>query len=373
MIPLADPARFAIQMKHELHTVLDRLLDKRVFVLGEMVNEFESQYANYLGIKHCISVASGTDAIEIAMRVLECEGKEVVLVANAGGYGTISCLAIGATPVYADIDPHSLLVSVQSIVNLVTPNTGAIVVTHLFGLVMDCALINAEVTKKIGKSIPLIEDCAQAHGGIINGKRAGTQNTIGCFSFYPTKNLGALGDGGALVTNDDSLALKIQYLRQYGWIERYMQSDKGGRNSRLDEIQAGFLTKFLPQLDFRNDLRRRIVKRYFESGALMVHGDYVDSDQYVAHLAVCLVNDRDSLQEKMRADGVHTGIHYPYLDTEFPTTSHLGVQLNLLTNSHSARQRILTLPCFPDMQLEEIDMVCRSIVKHASHFEAIQL
>ena len=192
-------------MKHELHTVLDRLLDKRVFVLGEMVNEFESQYANYLGVKHCISVASGTDAIEIAMRVLECEGKEVVLVANAGGYGTISCLAIGATPVYADIDPHSLLVSVQSIVDLVTPNTGAIVVTHLFGLVMDCALINAEVTRKIGKSIPLIEDCAQAHGGIINGKRAGTQNTIGCFSFYPTKNLGALGDGGALVTNDDSL------------------------------------------------------------------------------------------------------------------------------------------------------------------------
>ena len=106
MVPLADPARFAIQMKHELHTVLDRLLDKRVFVLGEMVNEFESQYAYYLGVKHCVSVASGTDAIEIAMRVLECEGKEVVLAANAGGYGTISCLAIGATPVYADVDPH---------------------------------------------------------------------------------------------------------------------------------------------------------------------------------------------------------------------------------------------------------------------------
>ena len=150
-----------------------------------------------------------------------------------------------------------------------------------------------------------------------------------------------------------------------------MQSDKGGRNSRLDEIQAGFLTKFLPQLDFRNNLRRKIVKRYLESGASMVHGNYVDSEQYVAHLAVCLVNDRDSLQEKMSADGVHTGIHYPYLDTEFPTTSHLGAQQNPLTNSHTARRKILTLPCFPDMQLEEIDMVCRSIVKHASHFEAI--
>jgi dTDP-4-amino-4,6-dideoxygalactose transaminase len=292
----------------------------------------------------------------------------VLVVANAGGYGTISCLAIGATPVYCDIDPVTLLVSINSITAHVSSETAAIVVTHLFGLAIDCSLLDAAVKAKLGKSIPIVEDCAQSHGAKIGKLRTGAQATIGCFSFYPTKNLGALGDGGAIVTSDAALAEHVRNLRQYGWTKRYLQERPGGRNSRLDELQAGFLALFLPQLDERNAKRRAILKQYVASGATAIHAGYINSEQCVVHLAVCTVNNRDKFVENLTSEGISTGVHYPYLDTDFPTTKHLSPMP--LPVSEGAKSRIVTLPCFPEMTQSEIDLVCKAIEKNNQFFEA---
>jgi dTDP-4-amino-4,6-dideoxygalactose transaminase len=213
-----------------------------------------------------------------------------------------------------------------------------------------------------------VEDCAQSHGAKVGNLRAGAQATIGCFSFYPTKNLGALGDGGAIVTSDAALAEHMRNLRQYGWTERYLQERPGGRNSRLDELQAGFLLVFLPLLDERNAKRRAIFKRYVASGATAIHAQFAQSDQYVAHLAVCTVNNRDKFVENLTSEGISTGVHYPYLDTEFPTTRHLDA--STLPVSEMAKSRIVTLPCFPEMTQSEIDSVCQAIEKNKQFFEA---
>ncbi len=368
LLSLSDPGRYAEQMRSELHAVVDRLVDGKQLVLGPMVAQFEESFAAYIGSEHCVSVASGTDAIEIALRALGCEGREVLVVANAGGYGTISCLAIGATPVYCDIDPVTLLVSINSITAHVSSETAAIVVTHLFGLAIDCSLLDAAVKAKLGKSIPIVEDCAQSHGAKIGKLRTGAQATIGCFSFYPTKNLGALGDGGAIVTSDAALAEHVRNLRQYGWTKRYLQERPGGRNSRLDELQAGFLALFLPQLDERNAKRRAILKQYVASGATAIHAGYINSEQCVVHLAVCTVNNRDKFVENLTSEGISTGVHYPYLDTDFPTTKHLSPMS--LPVSVGAKNRIVTLPCFPEMTQSEIDLVCKVIEKNNQFFEA---
>ncbi len=368
MLSLSDPGRYAEQMRSELHAVVDRLVVGKQLVLGPMVAQFEESFAAYIGSEHCVSVASGTDAIEIALRALGCEGREVLVVANAGGYGTISCLAIGATPVYCDIDPVTLLVSINSITAHVSSETAAIVVTHLFGLAIDCSLLDAAVKAKLGKSIPIVEDCAQSHGAKIGKLRTGAQATIGCFSFYPTKNLGALGDGGAIVTSDAALAEHVRNLRQYGWTKRYLQERPGGRNSRLDELQAGFLALFLPQLDERNAKRRAILKQYVASGATAIHAGYINSEQCVVHLAVCTVNNRDKFVENLTSEGISTGVHYPYLDTDFPTTKHLSPMS--LPVSEGAKNRIVTLPCFPEMTQSEIDLVCKAIEKNNQFFEA---
>jgi dTDP-4-amino-4,6-dideoxygalactose transaminase len=299
---------------------------------------------------------------------LGCEGREVLVVANAGGYGTISCLAIGATPVYCDIDPITLLVSIESIAARVSSDTAAIVVTHLFGLAVDCTLVDAAVKAKLGKSVPIVEDCAQSHGAKVGNLRAGAQATVGCFSFYPTKNLGALGDGGAIVTSDAALAEHMRNLRQYGWTTRYLQERPGGRNSRLDEMQAGFLSVFLPHLDERNAKRRSILKQYITNGASAIHAQFAQSDQYVAHLAVCTVKNRNEFIAQLTADNISTGVHYPYLDIEFPTTQHLAP--SHLPVSEMAKSRIITLPCFPEMTQSEIDLVCQTIEKNNQSFEA---
>ena len=368
MIQISNPAAFTIKIQDQIRSVVDRFLGGNTFVLGSMVKEFEESFAGYIGSRDCISVASGTDAIEIALRALGCEEKEVLLVANAGGYGTISCLAIGAIPVYCDVNPSTLLVSIESIVERVTSNTAAIIVTHLFGLAIDCKLVDVAVKAKLGKSIPIVEDCAQAHGAKVNDRRAGSQAIIGCFSFYPTKNLGALGDGGAIVTNDATLAEHMRDLRQYGWSTRYLQALPGGRNSRLDELQAGFLSLFLPYLEERNAKRREILKQYVKSGATAVHAEHVDSERYVAHLAVCTVNNREKFVANLNKENVSTGVHFPFLDTEFPTIQHLDP--TTLPVSEAAKTRIVTLPCFPEMTPNEISLVCTVIEKNQQFFEA---
>jgi dTDP-4-amino-4,6-dideoxygalactose transaminase len=178
-----------------------------------------------------------------------------------------------------------------------------------------------------------------------------------------------MGDGGAITTNDNELAERVKQLRQYGWTERYFQGVPGGRNSRLDELQAGFLTVFLDDLDERNEKRRKIGERYVQHGATVVQGGFANSENYVAHLAVCTVNDRRVLINKFNEAGISTGIHYPYLDSEFATTQHLAKQL--LPNSIAVKDKIVTLPCFPEMNSLELELVCSTITKCQQHFEVL--
>ncbi len=370
MIPLADPARFFEAKRFELHSTLDRMISSKQFVLGEMVANFESLFSQYVGSKYCVGVANGTDALEIALRALDSQGKDVLLVANAGGYGSIACRAIGANPLFIDIEPETLLISLPQIIDKTTVNTAAIVVTHLYGLAADVKQIELAVKEKLGYSVPIIEDCAQAHGAKFEETKAGALGTIGCFSFYPTKNLGALGDGGCITTSDTDLYARVCQLRQYGWAEKYDQNIEGGRNSRLDELQAGYLTLLMSDLDERNALRRSVVKRYFENGALAVHGGFCDSERYVAHLAVCLVKNRTELMQKFADSNVSTGIHYPYLDTEFAANRRFADVV--LPNSVAAKNKIFTLPCFPELTEREVDQVCRVISENVQHFESNQ-
>jgi dTDP-3-amino-2,3,6-trideoxy-4-keto-D-glucose/dTDP-3-amino-3,4,6-trideoxy-alpha-D-glucose/dTDP-2,6-dideoxy-D-kanosamine transaminase len=370
VIPLADPARFFDVKRAEFKSVLDRMINSKQFVLSEMVSNFESAFSGYVGSKYCVGVANGTDALEIALRALDSQGKDVLLVANAGGYGSIACRAIGANPLFVDVERETLLISIPQIIDKITMNTAAIVVTHLFGLAADVRKIDLAVKEKLGYSVPIVEDCAQAHGAKFEETRAGALGTIGCFSFYPTKNLGALGDGGCITTNDSEIDFKVRQLRQYGWAQKYDQKIEGGRNSRLDELQAGFLTLLMRDLDERNALRRSIVKKYCESGASVIHGGFSESEKYVAHLAVCLVENRTDLMRKFADSDVSTGIHYPYLDTEFAANQSFSDAV--LPISMAAKSKILTLPCFPELTVREVDQVCRVISENVQYFESGQ-
>lgn len=216
----------------DLLAPVSRVIDSYWYVLGNEVKEFEREFAAYCGVSICCSVANGTDALELGLRALGIEaGDKVMLAANAGFYGSTAVHLIGAVPIYVDVDPGHLTLSIDSLrFALKTELPKAIIVTHLFGQLADIEAITV-LAAEVG--VPVIEDCAQAHGATRGGKRAGSYGTIGCFSFYPTKNLGALGDGGAVITSNDSIAARLNQLRQYGWGAKYRVDLKGGRNSRL--------------------------------------------------------------------------------------------------------------------------------------------
>ena len=325
-------------------------------MLGPEVRAFEEEFADYCGAAHCVTLANGTDALELALRALDIgHGKTVLTVANAGMYSTLSILATGATPVYVDILPDTFLMNVADLQRtLDLQKVDAVIVTHLFGLLADIP----EITRLAhARGIPVIEDCAQAQGAMLHGRKAGVFGDIGCFSFYPTKNLGALGDGGAIVTNRADLAERVIRLRQYGWSSKYHVDIAGGRNSRMDEIQAAVLRVMLPMLDQWNERRREIASRYTEKiltpsvVTLTTH-----AQEYVAHLYVIRTKKRDSLKQYLAEAGIPSDIHYPVPDFAQVSCRHLFEGVDKPATSRACAE-VLTLPCFPEMSDFEIDMV----------------
>ena len=271
-----------------------RVLEREYFVLGPEVDAFERAFADYCGARHCIGVANGTDALELALRALGIEaGDRVAVVANAGGYSAAAVRSIGAVPVWVDVDAGSLTMSPSGLESALAFEPRAVIVTHLYGQLADIASLRA-LTEAAG--VPLIEDCAQSHGARAGGRMAGSFGDVGCFSFYPTKNLGAVGDGGAIVTDDEALSGRIRSLRQYGWSRKYVAEITGGRNSRLDEVQAAVLLDKLPHLDRWNRQRREVARRYSEglAGLPLTLPPSHDED-YVAHLYVIRTDERDRL------------------------------------------------------------------------------
>jgi aminotransferase EvaB len=362
-VPLQDPRRQYELLKEDIDRGVLAALESGRWLFGEQVGTFEKSFAGYCGVKYAHSVANGTDALELALVAAGAKGREVVTVVNAGGFTTTVCRIVGAVPVYVDIDPDSLLMSLPAALSAVTSQTAAVVVTHLYGRYADIRAFRSGLDSIGRQEVIIIEDCAQAHGASRGGRHAGSLGDIGTFSFYPTKNLGAMGDGGVIVCNDDDLADRIALLRQYGWREKYHSVIPFGRNSRMDEIQAAILRVKLYHLDEWNARRREIVLRYSEaaSGALAVWHD--DSSAFVAHLAVARHPERDRIRKLMQDSGVLTEIHYPVLDCDQPSQRGLPSVEHDLSVSRRAVKEIFTLPCFPEMTDEEISFVCKCLQK----------
>jgi len=340
-----------------------RVLQRGHFILGPEVQAFEAEFAAYCGASHAVGVANGTDALELCLRALGIAPRDrVALVANAGGYSTAAAFALGARPVYVDVDRSSLNLDPADLERvLAAGEVRAIIVTHLYGLLADMPRVMA-LTLRFG--VPVVEDCAQAHGARREGRCAGSWGRLAAFSFYPTKNLGAVGDAGAVVTSDPGLAEAVRELRQYGWSGKYRATRAGGRNSRLDEIQAAILRGFLPLLDGWNMRRREILGRYNDAlKGLDVQLPPAPGTDQVVHLYVLRSQRRDHLRQALAEQGIIADIHYPIPDYRQPAVApSLGPTAPLLVTEECC-SRVLTLPCFPEMTDQEVDQVAAIVAR----------
>ncbi|HET7834012.1 MAG TPA: DegT/DnrJ/EryC1/StrS family aminotransferase [Gallionella sp.] len=351
-----DLKRHTQAIQAELDAAVARVLHSGWFVLGPEVAAFENEFASYCGTGHCVSLANGTDALELALRALNIgAGKNVLTVANAGMYSTAAILAAGARPVFADVHSDTLLMDSAEVARVLEQQKiDAIIVTHLYGLLADIGKL-VELARDYG--IPVIEDCAQAHGAGLKQQKTGSFGDIACFSFYPTKNLGALGDGGAIVTSQPELAAKVRQLRQYGWSSKYHAAVPGGRNSRLDEMQAAVLRVMLPLLDQWNARRREIAARYSEGiSHPKVNVPPVHGTEYVAHLYVIRTPERDRLKQHLSDAAIPSDVHYPVPDYAQAACRDLCDRVNLPVTAQACNE-VLTLPCFPEMRDDEVDSI----------------
>jgi dTDP-3-amino-2,3,6-trideoxy-4-keto-D-glucose/dTDP-3-amino-3,4,6-trideoxy-alpha-D-glucose/dTDP-2,6-dideoxy-D-kanosamine transaminase len=359
-VALNDLLRQTKALEDELAAGVNRVLASGWYILGRECAAFEAEFAAYCGVAHCVSVANGTDALELALRSLGIGvGDRVATVANAGGYSSTAIRAVGAEPLYIDIDSSTMNMSARDLAARLTAErlTGdvrAVIATHLYGRMAD---LPALLTVTGRAAVPLVEDCAQAHGAAIGGKKAGSWGALACFSFYPTKNLGALGDGGAVTTNDEQLAKRVRALRQYGWSGKY-QCSEYGRNSRMDEMQAAILRTKLQHLDGWNVRRREIAATY--SAALA--GQAVEcprdfGEDYVAHLYVIRGTARDRRREALQGGGIATDIHYPVPDHLQEAARGTRAARVQLPATEKAAREVLTLPCYPELEDGEISLV----------------
>jgi dTDP-3-amino-2,3,6-trideoxy-4-keto-D-glucose/dTDP-3-amino-3,4,6-trideoxy-alpha-D-glucose/dTDP-2,6-dideoxy-D-kanosamine transaminase len=359
-IPIQDLTRHTAPLADELTAAANAVIDSGWFVLGREVRAFEQEFAAYLGAPHCVTNANGTDALELALRAVGVSaGDEVVTAANAGMYSTVAILATGAVPVYAEIDPRRLSLDPRRLGPALTPATKAVVLTHLYG---GAGAVEETAALCRDAGVPLIEDCAECHGARVQGRALGTWGDVGCFSFYPTKNLGALGDGGACVVRDEGLAVRLQRLRQYGWEKRYQATVAGGRNSRLDEIQAAFLRRKLPHLEGWNRRRRAIAEQYNAAFAkLPLRLPLIEGEAYVGHLYVVGTERRESVRSALSAAGVGSDLHFPVPDYRQPGVASQLSRSWSLPETEKACEQVLTLPCFPEMTDDEVRAVITAL------------
>jgi len=359
-IPVNALDRHISTLVAELDYVCRSVIAGGYYVLGPNVKAFETEFAEYCGVSECVGVANGTDALELCLRSLDIDGNNsVALCANAAMYGTTAVLACGAEPIFVDVDPHTLTLDPRSLEAVLAKRSAdAVIVTHLYGRLADMDAI-FELADKHGFAV--IEDCAQAHGARnASGRRAGSFGKAACFSFYPTKNLGALGDGGAVVTSDPQIADKVRKLRQYGWTAKYRNELSGGRNSRLDEVQAAFLRVMLPHLDGWNARRREIGNRYSrEIRNERIRVPEESGGEYVAHLYVVETSDRAGFQLHLKSLGIGSDIHYPTADHRQPLFNNRFVSTTLPT-TEAACEHVVTLPCFPELTDDEATRVIQA-------------
>jgi len=361
-IPFNDIRRHTSLYREEIDAAIRRVLNSGQLLLGEETASLEKALCDLLGVSHCIGVGNGTDAIEIALRSLKiANGDIVVTVGNAGGYSTTAILQVGAIPLYCEISRETLQMDPRHLLDLLESHgdrIAAVIVTHLYGQMAEIEVISELVSKF---DVPLLEDCAQAIGAKVGGRSAGSFGIVSTTSFYPTKNLGGIGDGGAIMTDSPQIAARARKLRQYGWSRKYAQELPMGRNSRIDEINAAVLTAKVAHFDSMIARRNAIHSHYQETlpDGLLVHRV---SSQFVPHLSVLLVRNRQSLRQELLKKGVSTEIHYPIPDyLQLPNRAG-GTTLGVTENTSD---QVLSIPNFPELSDSEVEWVASQAKRHA--------
>ena len=348
-------------LREAMAAAASRVFASGWYILGQELKTFEQTWAQACGTAHCVGVGNGLDAIELALRALEIgPGDEVVTTPMTAVATVLAIVRAGARPVLGDIDPSTALLSPDSARRCIGPRTRAVLLVHLYGQVRDMDTWTALAAET---GVQLIEDCAQAHLARWGGTVAGGFGVAGAYSFYPTKNLGAIGDGGALVCSDKSLADRVARLRNYGQSERYVHPELG-MNSRLDELQAALLTVRLAWLeDFT--ARRRLVARRYDAGIrhprVRLLAPAQEDSAHVHHLYALLADDRAALQQHLAARGVQTLIHYPVPMHHQLPFADLRRDPQGLQNTESHAAHCLSIPCHPQLDDEAISHVVDTI------------
>ncbi len=358
-IPFVDLKAQYINIQSELDKAIHEVIMNSAFIGGKYVQQFESSFSSYVGVKHCISVGNGTDALFIALKVLGMkEGDEVITAANSFIASSESITLAGAHPVFVDCNEATFNIDVDKLSSAITSKTRAIIPVHLYGQAADMEAIMRIAGKY---NLHVIEDSAQAHGARCNGKNIGTFGDFACFSFFPGKNLGAYGDGGAIVTNNGELAKKARMFANHGRIEKYNHEFEG-MNSRLDGMQAAVLDVKLKYLDLWTERRRAIAKQYDEGLRAVVGTPHVSPDmRHVYHLYVIRVKQRDQLIKQLKDKGISTGIHYPIPLPFLKAYAYLGHQPGDFPVANSLKDEILSLPIHGDMTDEQVQYVIEQV------------
>jgi len=364
MIPQNNPYANYIKYKPEIDSAIQRVLSSGIYILGKEIETFEREFSNYIGSKYTVCVNSGTDALHLSLRAFNIgTGDEVITVSHTS-VATIAAIEMaGALPVLVDIDPNYYTMDPNIIESAITKNTKAIIPVHLYGHPSDIKSI-LEITMK--HRLFLIEDCAQAHGALYRGQRVGSLGNVGAFSFYPTKNLGCIGDGGAITTNDINIYKKLIALRQYGW-DKMRISHLPGFNTRMDEIQAAILRVKLRYLDENNKRRNLLAQRY---NNLLKDLNEISTPKispfstHVFHQYVIRLNDkktRDKLILYLREKGIFSSVHYPVPVHLQPAYKNRLKIIYPLTITESVAETILSLPMYPELKKEDVEKIVSAI------------
>jgi len=360
-VPFVDLRAQHDALALDIERAVRQVFERGDFILGAAVERFEAEFAAYIGTKHAIGVASGLDAIELALRAAGIgPGDEVITSANTFIATVLAILAVGARPVLVDADPDRYTIDPAGLSAAITSRTRAIVPVHLFGQPVD---VDAVLAVAHRHNLVVVEDAAQAHGARCNGQRAGAFGHAAAFSFYPSKNLGAYGDGGMIVTSDDRTAGALRLLRNYGQRAKYDHAI-AGTSSRLDTVQAAILRVKLPHLDGWNAARRRHAAAYTELLSALVRTPVEASGvEHIYHLYVIETEHRDALQQQLRAREISTGIHYPIPVHLQEACAGLGYRAGDFPVTERAAARMLSLPMYPELTAMQIEYVVDAIAE----------
>ena len=361
MIRMNDFVSEPQDLRREELAAVERVFRSGSYILGKEVQQFEEAWAKFCRAQFCAGVANGMEAIELGLRALDIgPGDEVITTPMTAIATVLAIIHAGATPVLADVDLGSALLDLESVERCLTSRTKAILLVHLYGQVREMETWTTFCEKK---KIHLLEDCAQAHGAICNSKHAGTFGTWGAFSFYPTKNLGAKGDAGALVTNSEEVAARVRTLRNCGTTNRYEHAETG-LNSRLDELQAAILSARLNWLQRFNARRQEIAKKYLAeitNSRIQLLSPPIASENHVYHLFVVRCTERDRLQQFLKEHGVETLIHYPIPVHRQECCNNLRCDPRGFPSAEAHAEQCLSLPCHPQLRDDDVVAIIAAI------------